>query len=169
MAVGIAVSPPSETASVFHRPKSSSLACPRLVTKMLAGLMSRCRIPRVCGLEGVRDLGAEIEDRVELERAGAQPLLQGLAPEELHRDEGPALVLVHVEDRADVGVLERRSRLGFPLEPLECLRVARQLVREELQGDSAPELEILGLVDDAHAAAAELSEHAVVRDRLADH
>jgi len=31
--------------SSLASPKSSTLACPRLVTKMLAGLMSRCTIP----------------------------------------------------------------------------------------------------------------------------
>ncbi len=45
----------------------------------------------------------------------------------------------------------------------------RQLLGQELQRDAAAELQILGLVDDAHAAAAELREDAVVRDRLADH
>ena len=32
---------------IFARPKSNILACPRLVTKMFAGLMSRCTMPAV--------------------------------------------------------------------------------------------------------------------------
>ena len=40
---------------------------------------------------------------------------------------------------------------------------------EELQGHGSAEPGVLGLVDDAHAAAAELGEHAVVGDGLPDH
>ena len=82
---------------------------------------------------------------------------------------GLPVVLVDVVDRADVGVLERGGRAGLALEPLERLRVARQLLGQELQRDAAAELQVLGLVDDAHAAAAELREDPVVGDRLADH
>jgi len=56
--VGIAmaaVSPPllevediAGTGDNLAKPKSSILACPRSVTKMFAGLMSRCVIPFVC-------------------------------------------------------------------------------------------------------------------------
>ena len=50
-----------------------------------------------------------------------------------------------------------------------CLRVAAQLLRQELQRDAAAELQILRLVDHAHAAASELRNDPVVRNRLADH
>ena len=40
---------------------------------------------------------------------------------------------------------------------------------EELEGDEAAELDVFGLVDHAHAAAAEFFEDAIVRDGLADH
>jgi hypothetical protein len=40
---------------------------------------------------------------------------------------------------------------------------------QELDRHAAPELEILGLVDHAHAAAAELREDPVARDGGADH
>ncbi len=47
MAVGASEcsSPLARTASILARPKSRILACPRGVTKMLAGLRSRCTMP----------------------------------------------------------------------------------------------------------------------------
>src|SRR5262249_18156104 len=96
-------------------------------------------------------------------------LPQSLALEQLHRDERPALVLVHVEDRADVRVLERGGGPRFAAQPLEGLGVTPELVRQELERDAAAELQVLGLVDDAHAAAAQRREDAIVRNRLADH
>ena len=124
---------------------------------------------RVRGLEGVGDLDAEIEQRVELEGSRGEAVAQRLAFEQLHGDEGPPVVLVDVVDRADVGVLERGGGARLALQPLEGLRVARQLLGQELQRDASAELQVLGLVDDAHAAAAQLREHAVVRDGLSDH
>jgi len=43
------------------------------------------------------------------------------------------------------------------------------IIRQELQGDKATQFDILGLVDDTHAATAELLDDAVVRDGLPDH
>ena len=45
----------------------------------------------------------------------------------------------------------------------------QQMRRHKLQRDSALEFEILGLVNDTHAAPAELGQDLVVGDRLADH
>jgi hypothetical protein len=72
-------------------------------------------------------------------------------------------------DRADVRVLERGRGARLALEPLERLRVRGNVLGEELQGDLAPESQVLGAVNDAHAAAAELLDDPVTGDRLADH
>ncbi len=46
--------------AILARPKSRILALPRLVTKMLAGLMSRWTMPwRMGGIEGVGDFDGE--------------------------------------------------------------------------------------------------------------
>ena len=72
-------------------------------------------------------------------------------------------------DGADVGMIQsgRRSRLAP--EAFQRLRIFGQLVGQELQGDEAAELSVLGLVDHTHPAAAELLDDAVVRNGLADH
>jgi hypothetical protein len=49
------------------------------------------------------------------------------------------------------------------------LRVLSNLVRQELQGDKAAQLYVLSLIDNTHAATAQLLDNAVVRNGLADH
>ncbi len=136
---------------------------------MFAGLMSRCTIPRACAVSSASAIcDPSSSSVVELERPRPETVPQRLALEQFHRDEGLALVLVDVVDRADVGVLERGGGPRLAPQPLECLRVPAELLRQELQRHAAAELQILGFVDDTHAAAAELPEDTVVRDRLAD-
>src|ERR1700689_5202689 len=49
------------------------------------------------------------------------------------------------------------------------LRIFRQFIGQEFQGDKAAKLGVLSLVDHTHATASELFDNAVVRDSLADH
>jgi hypothetical protein len=106
---------------------------------------------------------------VDRQGTGDQAIPERFPLEQLHREEGAPLVFVDVEDRADVGMLKRGGGPRLALEALESFGVFREIVRQELQGDAPPELQILRLVDDSHAAAAELAEDPVVRDSLADH
>ena len=55
-----------------------------------------------------------------------------------------------------------RRGLGLGLEPPELLRVHRRRERQDLQGHPAAQRDLLGLVDDPHAAAADLAEDAEV-------
>ena len=50
------------------------------------------------------------------------------------------------------------ARPGLALEPPALLGVAEQLRRQDLQGDVPAQRDLLGLVDDPHAAAADLAE-----------
>jgi hypothetical protein len=49
------------------------------------------------------------------------------------------------------------------------LRVAGDVFWQELDGDEAMQAGVLGLIDNAHAAASQLLDNPVVRDGLADH
>jgi hypothetical protein len=60
------------------------------------------------------------------------------------------------------------SSLCLTVESFEGLRVFSEVFGQELQGDKAVQLGVLGLVDDTHASAAELFDDAVVRDGLTD-
>ena len=97
------------------------------------------------------------------------PLTQRPAIEEGHYDEGAAIDLVDLVNGADVGMIEFRGGLGFPLETLAAFFVAQQVRSEEFEGDGAVESGVLGLIDDSHAAFTKLLGDLVVRDGLADH
>ncbi len=123
----------------------------------------------VGSVERVGDFDAPVEQQIERHRTAFDAMFERLALEELHRDEVPAIGFVNFVDRADIRVIQGRGGAGLPLEPFERLPVLRQVFRQEFQRHQAAQLRVLGLVDDAHAAATELFENAVVGDCLADH
>jgi hypothetical protein len=49
------------------------------------------------------------------------------------------------------------------------LRIPRNIVGQELQGDEAMQLYVLGLVHHTHTTATELLDDAIVRDGLPNH
>jgi len=65
-------------------------------------------------------------------------------------------------------MIERGGRPGFAFEALQRLRIFGQFVREELQGNLAPQANVLGPIDDAHAALAHLAQDTIVRNRPAN-
>ncbi len=78
-------------------------------------------------------------------------------------------MLADVVNGADVGVVEGGGSPGLAPEPFQGLVGLEPPLGQELQRDLAVQVCVLGLVDDGHAAAAQLLAHAVVRDGLADH
>ena len=154
----------------FASPKSRILAWPRLVTKMLAGLMSRWTMPSACAASSASAISMASGRMVSVSSGRARDaMLQRHAVQKLHGDEGLAVLLADVVDGADVGMIQRGSGPGFAAEAVQGLRVAGDLVGQELEGDEAMQPRVLGLVDHTHTAAAELFHDAVVRDGLVDH
>ena len=154
----------------FANPKSRILAWPRLVTKMFAGLMSRWTIPSACAASSASAISMASE-RINFgfQRTPGDAVLQRHAVEILHGDEVLTFALVNLEDHADVGMIQCRSSLCFALETGQSLRVLGDFIGQEFQGDEAMQLHVLGFVDHAHTAAAQLLNNAVVGDGLADH
>ena len=137
---------------------------------MFPGLMSRWTMPFSCAsCEPLSHLDRDGERLIDRERPPVDPLLEALPLDELHRDEGLPLVLVDLVYRADIGMVERGGGLRLVHEAGLGLLVAGELGMEELEGDGAIELRVLGLVHDAHPALAELLEDPVMGDRFADH
>jgi hypothetical protein len=66
-------------------------------------------------------------------------------------------------------MIQRRGRLGFLDEPLLPLGIGDPLRRQDLDGDQAVQVGVPGLIDDPHAALAQLLEDLVVADGLANH
>src|SRR5690242_19759369 len=61
------------------------------------------------------------------------------------------------------------SRLSFPLEPTQGLRIAGNFIGQELQGYETVQPCILGFVDDTHSSATDFLDDAVVRNGTLDH
>ena len=155
--------------AIFATPKSSTFARPSRVTKMFAGLMSRWMMPRWCAASSASaTCDADVEQAVERQRIVRDAAIERLAVEQLHRDEVLAVRFFDRVDRADVRMIERARRPRLALEPLERRPVARQLRRQELQRDASSELRVLGLIDDAHPAAAESTGDGVVENGFSD-
>ena len=91
------------------------------------------------------------------------PLAQRLAVDVLHRDEDLAVVRADVVDDDDVGMRQPGHRLCFAKQASFTGR-AIFVAMQELECDSPVELRIVGAVDHAHAAAAELLEDHVPTD-----
>ena len=86
---------------------------------------------------------------------------QVLAVDVLHREEVPSLDLADVVDAADVGVRDAAGVADLGVEAVDPGRLRGELRRQELQRDRLPELQVVGAVDLAHAAAADEADDAV--------
>jgi len=114
---------------------------------------------------------AEAVRRVNLDPASIEDVYFGAANqagEDNRNVARMAVLLADLMNRADVGMIESRSGAGFATKAFKGLRVASDIVGQELEGHEAAEFRVFCFVDDAHAAATELLQNAVVRDGLAD-
>src|SRR5271157_1110959 len=121
------------------------------------------------GVECVGNLDRQTEQNICLDGLSGDAILQRHALQKLHDNERLRFELSNLVDGTDVGMVQSGSGTGFSAEAFECLRVARQFIRQELQGDEAPKLGVLGLIDDTHPSTAKFLDDAVVRDDLVDH
>ena len=60
----------------------------------------------VRGIQGISDLDGQIEQKLHIQRLALNGVLQGLAVQELHSDQGLAIHRVDVVDRADIRMVE---------------------------------------------------------------
>ena len=105
--------------------------------------------------EALGDLPDDANGRLRIDEAHARhPVVERLALEQLHGDEGPpvfeATRVVHLDD---VGALHTRGRARLANEALDDDGRVRQLGREHLDGDALADVDVLRLVHRGHAAA----------------
>ena len=109
---------------------------------------------------------------VGLRIAGTKPpeliddLVEPLALDQLHGVEGKVALPPHLEHRDDIGVVQPCRGAGLAAESLADCPVAEHLLPQDLQRHVPAQQHLLGLVHDAHAAAADLAEDPVVADLL---
>ena len=148
------------------RPKSRILTWPLGWSWMFPGFRSRWTTPvRVGEGEPVADLLHHRELPAEVRRGpAADRLAQVAALEELHRHVGEAVLLAEVEDGDDVRVVELRRGLGLALEARRKSGSSARARRDRLEGHVAVQERVVGLVDLAHRALADLPDDPVLAD-----
>ena len=123
----------------------------------------------VGGVERVGNLSAQLQQQLNFQRLAHDAVLQGFAVEKLHGDKSPAVFFADVVDGADIGMVQRRRRFGFAAKSFQSLAILGQIFGQEFKRHEAVEPYVLGLIDHAHPAPAQLLDDAVMRDGLADH
>ena len=116
----------------------------------------------VRGVQGTGHLRADLDGLRHGHGPTRQPLGQRLALQQLHHQVvqrelrwSIGRLLADVVQRADVGMVQGRHGACLAVEPLAKLRVGRQAVRQDLDGDRAVQPRVPRAVDLSHAARAE--------------
>ncbi len=122
----------------------------------------------VRGLECVGDLACDVERLFEWQRASTHEIPEGDALDQLHHEEVPAAVLLHLIQRCDVRMVEGGERLCFALESGDALRVVQERLWQDLGGDLATQLRVPRAVDFAHTAGTDGGDHFVVAEASPD-
>ena len=119
-------------------------------------------------VQGVGNLDGRIEQIFEFQWAGLKALFERQTLQEFHGDEGLALVLANLVNRADSGMIQRRCGTRFAAETLQRRGGLRQVRRQELEGHLPAEKDVFSLVDNTHTSATQLFQNAVMRNGIAD-
>ena len=163
--------PPARVAGarILARPKSSTFTRSREPMKMLAGLMSRWMMPAVCAASSASAIWMPTSSSVFRLSGPAASRSCSVVPSRysMTMNDRPScspmswMVQMFVWFSADAVCASRANRLKASGSP-------RELVGDELERHRTAQPRIFGLVHDAHAAAAQLLDDAVVRERLTD-
>ena len=119
-------------------------------------------------LEPIEHIGGNSQHLILGQRPMLHQFLQRRAIEKLHGDEGVAVFFAYVVNSADIGVTQRRSGTRLAEEALPQCGVVSVLVGQELEGNKTLQTRVFRLIDNPHAALAELSEDVVMRYDLSD-
>ena len=92
---------------------------------------------RVRRIQGIGNLDADRKQRIQLHRTVADEMFQRGAVQVFHDDERFAVLLADVINSAYVWMVQGRCGLCLSLKAGECLRVARDFFRQELEGNKA--------------------------------
>src|SRR4029077_835373 len=113
---------------------------------------------RVCGVESIGHLDAQIEYRIDFERPAAYCVAECFPVQQLHGNESSPTDLVDFVDSADVRVVQRGCGFGLTLKAVQGLCIVGEALWKELQGDMTAQLEVFRLVHNAHAPTSNLTQ-----------
>ncbi len=89
----------------------------------------------VSGVKRIRNFDPQAKNLVNFHRTPADPVFQGHAFEELHRDEGMAILFANVVDRADIRMIEGGGGLRLASKSRQRLCISGHFVRQKLERD----------------------------------
>ena len=100
----------------------------------------------LCDFDGVR------QRLIERQCALCEALRERFTFEVFHHQKVDIFVATHVEECADVRVIQARDRLRLSLEALAAFRIVREVLGQRLDGDCPIQASIDGSINFAHAA-----------------
>ena len=121
----------------------------------------------VRGREPARDLHRGVDRAPHRHRSAREPVAQGFAVEQFHDGERRAVFGPGVMKRQDVGMRQRGDGLRFAIESREPLRIARDRLGQNLDGDVAIEARIARAIHLAHPTSAKRIEDFVAAEPAA--
>jgi hypothetical protein len=86
----------------------------------------------MCGIQRVGNLHSDVQQQLHRQRLAADPMLQRLAIQELHRDKALPIALINLVNCADARVVQRRGRASFPAESLQRRGILGNFGRKKL-------------------------------------
>ena len=110
----------------------------------------------MCRFEGVGDLLGDGEGFVDGDGPLRDALSQRRPFDQFQHQRTNTLRLFQAVDAGDVGMVQRGEDSGFTLKPGQAFRIIGEEVRQDFEGDIAPELRVPGPIHLAHAALADL-------------
>jgi hypothetical protein len=105
-------------------------------------------------LKSLRDFCRNLQKLSDWQRSFLQAVGQSLALQILHDQKIRVALSADVVERADIDMLQRGDRLGFPLQALFQLGIRGKMRRQNLDGDRTVKTRIHGSVHLTHAAGA---------------
>ena len=120
------------------------------------------------GIERVGNLNCQTEQNIRLDGLSADQMLERFAIQKLHGDECLSVLLADVVNGANIRMIQRGCGLRFALETGKSLRVASNFLRQEFERDEAMKPGVFRFVNDAHPAAAQFFDDAVVGNRASN-
>ena len=119
--------------------------------------------PFVRFVESLGDLAGDHQRLFGRERRLPQARLQCFARDVLHHDAGPAIDVGQLVNVTDIGMVERRRGARFAMQSFPRRGIRPERFGQELDGDLAPELRVVGEEHLAHATFAQALKDAVAR------